>query len=406
MIKSPTLGYLIPEFPGQTHIFFWREILALERMGIKVALFSTRKPPPGLISHKWSEEAMARTEYLGKVDPMAAARTAVGVSPMVWAKDVMREGKALAQDLAITTAAAHQLKASCAAQGITHVHAHSCGRSALVAMLANRLGGPSYSVTLHGPMSDYGPGQRLKWRHAKFATVITEKLRRELPDQLGADLPKSLFVQPMGVDVNALKRDLPYMPHRPGGPLRVFSCGRLNIVKGHQDLMQSIKQLRDQGIDARLDIAGEDDDGGSGYRQVLETKIEELGLQDSVKLLGAISAEEVRRYLLNAHMFVLASWHEPLGVAYMEAMSCEVPTIGTNAGGVPELIRNGVDGVMVKPQSPENLAAAIQLLSQNPEDAMRLGKSGRERIVAKFNCDKGAELIARESLDLRISEEI
>ncbi|MGH1465059.1 MAG: exopolysaccharide biosynthesis GT4 family glycosyltransferase EpsE [Cognatishimia sp.] len=406
MSNSPTLGYLIPQFPGQTHIFFWREILALERMGINVALFSTRPPPPGLISHVWADKAMARTEYLGNMDPRKAAKATLGVSPALWAKDVMREGRALAKDLAIASAAAQKLKESCAARGITHVHAHSCARSALVALLAQQLGGPTYSLTLHGPMSDYGPGQRLKWRHAKFATVITEKLLKELPGQLGDDRPKKIFVQPMGVDVNVLKRDIPYQAYQTDKQLRIFTCGRLNIVKGHQDLMQAIRLLRDQGIDVRLDIAGEDDDGGSGYRKALEQRIDELGLQDHVSLLGAISAEDVRRFLLSAHVFALASWHEPLGVAYMEAMSCEVPTIGTKAGGVPELIRDGLDGLMVEPKSPDALANAILLLARNPQDALRLGQAGRARIVDRFNCEKGAELIAREALDLRVSEEI
>ncbi|GAA6207059.1 hypothetical protein NBRC116601_03520 [Cognatishimia sp. WU-CL00825] len=406
MSNSPTLGYLIPQFPGQTHIFFWREILALERMGINVALFSTRPPPPGLISHVWSDEAMKRTEYLGNMDPRRAAKATLGVSPALWAKDVLREGRVLAKDLAIASAAAQKLKESCAARGIQHVHAHSCARSALVALLAQQLGGPTYSLTLHGPLSDYGPGQRLKWRHAKFATVITEKLRKELPELLGEDQPEKIFVQPMGVDVNALIRDVPYHPHQSPQQLRIFACGRLNIVKGHQDLMAAIRLLRDKGIDVRLDIAGEDDDGGSGYRKELENRITELDLQDHVALLGAISAEEVRRYLLSAHVFTLASWHEPLGVAYMEAMSCEVPTIGTNAGGVPELIRDGIDGLLVEPKSPDALANAIMLLARNPKDAQRLGQAGRTRIIERFNCEKGAELIAREALDLRVSEEI
>ncbi len=349
---------------------------------------------------------MARTEYLGNMDPRKAAKATLGVSPALWAKDVMREGRALAKDLAIASAAAQKLKESCAARGITHVHAHSCARSALVALLAQQLGGPTYSLTLHGPMSDYGPGQRLKWRHAKFATVITEKLLKELPGQLGDDRPKKIFVQPMGVDVNVLKRDIPYQAYQTDKQLRIFTCGRLNIVKGHQDLMQAIRLLRDQGIDVRLDIAGEDDDGGSGYRKALEQRIDELGLQDHVSLLGAISAEDVRRFLLSAHVFALASWHEPLGVAYMEAMSCEVPTIGTKAGGVPELIRDGLDGLMVEPKSPDALANAILLLARNPQDALRLGQAGRARIVDRFNCEKGAELIAREALDLRVSEEI
>lgn len=406
MTIPPRLGYLIPEFPGQTHIFFWREILALQRMGIAVSLFSTRPPAKGLISHKWSQEAMERTQYLGAVVPTAAARTALSVAPTLYARDVMREGKELARDLAMSSAAARLLVENCAKQGVSHVHAHSCGRAALVAMLASQMGGPSYSLTLHGPMSDYGPGQRLKWRHAKFATVITEKLKALLPEQLGADMPKKIFVQPMGVDLSVLQRDMPYLPFAAGAPLRLFSCARLNVVKGHQDLIDAVQTLRARGIDARLTIAGEDDAGGSGFRKVLEDKIAENDLGHAVTLLGAISAEEVRRNLLEAHLFVLASWHEPLGVAYMEAMACEVPTIGTNAGGVPELIRHGVDGILTSPKAPNELAAAIELLARTPEDAMRLGKAGRARILDRFDCRKGAELIARESLDLTISKEI
>lgn len=404
--KTAKIGYLIPQFPGQTHIFFWREILALERLGIEPVLFSTTKPPAGLISHSWSLEAMDRTEYLGQIKPLAAASTVLGVTPSLWAKDAMSEGKSLVKDLAVSAAAARQLKDSCARQGISHVHVHSCARAALVAMLANQMGGPTYSLTLHGPMSDYGSGQKLKWRHAKFATIITEKLLGEAKAALGVDAPSKLFIQPMGVDVNVLKRDRPYVPHSSGTTIKLFSCGRLNVVKGHQDLIKALKLLREKGIDAELNIAGEDDAGGTGFRAELEQTVADLDMGDRVTLLGAISAEEVREHLLNAHIFALASWHEPLGVAYMEAMACEVPTIGTNAGGVPELIRNGVDGVLVEPKQPEQLANAIAMLASNPDAAQKVGRAGRARIVESFNCERGAELIARESLDLRISEEI
>lgn len=406
MSTSPKIGYLIPEFPGQTHIFFWREIEALERMGISVSLFSTRRPPAGLISHKWSEDAIARTEYLGVIDAKAAAKTALSVSPTIYAKDILSEGKQLAKDLAVTTGAAQLLKQSCTRQGISHVHVHSCGRAALVAVMAYLMGGPSYSVTLHGDIDGYGAGQRLKWRHAKFATVVSEQLNGQLDQVLGPDRPSRVFVQPMGVDLNALRRDRPYQPYPPGEALRLFSCGRLNIAKGHQDLIDSVKLLRDKGIDARLTIAGEDDQGGGGFRKVLEEKITELELDNAVTLLGAVSAEDVRQQLNDAHLFVLATHQEAIGVAYMEAMACEVPTIGTRVGGVPELIHHGVDGVLVEPHAPNDLAAAIQLVANSPQDAMRYGKSARSRIEERFDCRKGAELIARESLDLTISKEI
>ena len=58
------IGYLIPQFPSQTHIFFWRELLALKESGVEADLISTRRPPQGIVSHTWSQEAAQRTVYL------------------------------------------------------------------------------------------------------------------------------------------------------------------------------------------------------------------------------------------------------------------------------------------------------------------------------------------------------
>lgn len=383
-----TIGYLVPQFPGQTHIFFWREIAEMEKRGVNVRIFSTRQPPQGLIAHDWSQLAMARTLYLGGVKPLAAL-TALQAAPF---------GQAPVKDIVLALSAARQLVTACRAEKIGHVHVHSCGRAALIAAMAHRLGGPTYSLTLHGPLSDYGPGQRFKWRGADFATVITEKLLAEVKVELAGDLPARLIIQPMGVDTDAMRRGAPYLPPRPGEPLRLFSCGRLNIVKGHQDLMAAVRLLLDQGQAVTLDIAGEDDDGGAGYRRVLAARIVELGLGDHVRLLGAIDAGAVKTHLLAAHAFVLASWHEPLGVALMEAMSCEVPTIGTAAGGVAELITDGVNGILVPPKDPAALATAIQQLADDPARAVALGQAGRSRIVTSFHAGLGAETLIREIL--------
>ncbi len=391
MHKVRTIGMLIPQFPGQTHIFFWREIAHLEQMGYRVQLFSTRPPPRGLIAHDWSGAAMARTIYLGL--PARDMLPALARLPALTRRE---ERAGIAADLGLAAPAARRLGREAARLGIEHVHVHSCGRAALVAALARRMGGPSYSLTLHGPLSDYGPGQRLKWSGAAFGTVITERLRRQLHAALGPAVPDRLSVRPMGVDTEVLKRDAPYAPAAPGEPLRLFSCARLNVVKGHEDLLRALRLLIDRNCDISLEIAGEDDDGGSGYRHELQARLNELGLAEHVRLLGAIDAGEVRAHLLQAHAFVLASWHEPLGVAYMEAMACEVPTIGTNAGGVPELIRDGIDGLLVAPKSPVALAGAIRQIAGDPALARRLSRAGRERVVAGFRAELGAQVLARE----------
>lgn len=399
-MSNRSFAYLVPQFPGQTHIFFWREIAALEAQGVTPVLYSTTVPPPGLISHHWSKDAMARTTYLASRNPALLA----AILPRLPWRLILREArlmptdeaKTFLKDVIISAPAAEKLARDCKGKGITHIHAHSCGRAALIAALAHHAHGLSYSLTLHGPLQDYGVGQRFKWQGAAFVSVITRALLDLLPGQLGDALPARLPLQPMGVDTSAFRRETPYMSPVPGEPLRVFSCGRLNVVKGHQDLMQAVRLMLDQGQPVQLEIAGEDDAGGGGFHKELDKRILELGLQDHVTLLGAISAEAVREKLLAAHVFVLASWSEPLGVAYMEAMSCEVPTIGTDAGGVPELISSGKDGLLVPPKNPEALADALMHLAAEPDRALAIAKAGRARVVADFDSSRGADMLVRE----------
>jgi glycosyltransferase involved in cell wall biosynthesis len=391
------IGYLVPQFPGQTHIFFWRELQELEKQGVDVQVISTRLPPAGLISHQWSKDAIARTLYLGRprIGDFLAGLLQLPYGELLTA--VRTDGREMIKDILICAGAARHLLHETRARGISHVHAHSCGRAALICALANRMGGLSYSVTLHGPLQDYGVGQPFKWRHASYATIITKKLLAEVQATLGPDLPKRVLVQPMGVDTERFCPTQPYQAPTPNAPLRLFSCGRLNRVKGHQDLMQAVALLTEKGLNVQLEIAGEDDTGGHGYHQILAAQIVELGLQNHVHLLGAIDADAVRDKLRTAHIFVLASWAEPLGVAYMEAMACGIPTIGTDAGGVPELIENNVSGVLVPPQNPQRLADKIAEIASNPDFAQSLGQNGRNRVVQHFRSTLGAELLARES---------
>ncbi|MDA7423492.1 exopolysaccharide biosynthesis GT4 family glycosyltransferase EpsE [Thalassococcus lentus] len=390
------IGYLVPQFPGQTHIFFWREILALEAMGHDVHVLSTRKPPQGLIAHDWSNEAMARTTYLGRMNPGLALGGLARLLPRGLPLWMFKEGFSFSRDAMIATPAAEALLAHCRTHALDHIHVHSCGRAALVAALARKMGGAPYSLTLHGPLSDYGAGQAFKWRGASFATIITQKLLGEMQQALPGDLPDRLPIRPMGVDTDVLRRASKYTPPEHGRPVQLFSCARLNVVKGHQDLMSAMRQLLDQGVDVRLEIAGEDDAGGTGYRSELEAHLKKLRLQDHVKLLGAIDAGAVKQKLNDAHLFVLASWHEPLGVAYMEAMSMGVPVIGTNAGGVAELISDGHTGKLVEPKKPAELARSIRELIGDTDAMMRFSQAGRAHVEAHYRASLGAETLVQE----------
>jgi len=286
--------------------------------------------------------------------------------------------------------AAAVLAEDCKRLNIDHVHAHSCGRSALIAMLSQVIGGPGYSLTLHGPLSDYGPAQAAKWRNSRFAIVITETLKAEVTEQLNGNLPPRLSVAPMGVDTDAFVRAEPYQPWMGEGPLRLFSCGRLNFVKGHDDLVRAVANLRDRDIDADLRIAGADD-GSGAYRKSLESLAEELNVAGRIHLLGPQDERIIIRELQSAHIFALASHHEPLGVAIMEAMAMQLPVVVTDAGGVKELVEDDVDGRMVPPKSPDALADAIAELAGDPDRCRRLGAAAAEKIRRSFDSAVSAE---------------
>jgi glycosyltransferase involved in cell wall biosynthesis len=198
----------------------------------------------------------------------------------------------------------------------------------------------------------------------------------------------------MGVDVQEFSRDEPYVPWSGEGPFRIFSCGRLNPSKGHDVLLGAVKKMVRSGADVHLTIAGEDDAGGTGYRQDLERLTRALGIGDRVRLLGAVSAVSVRSELSRAHVFALASHAEPLGVAIMEAMSMGVPVVSTNAGGVAELVEDKVSGLLVDPGNPDLLAEAVLHVMRGPALARNLSEAGHRRVQASFNYRRSGEVLA------------
>jgi glycosyltransferase involved in cell wall biosynthesis len=400
MMKAK-IGYFIPEFPGQTHIFFWREIGVLESRGIDIDIVSTRMPPSTLMSHTWTREAQQRTTYL-----FPPSQNLLGIflellrcglrgwfrclRTVLRSKGISLPGRLRLFALAFIGA---ELSYIARCRSWKHLHVHSCADAANIAMFASLISKLPYSITLHGPITDYGPNQEQKWGYSKFGIVITQKLYEEVNNSLTGYLPDQVEVVPMGVDFSVFARKIPYTPWEGNGSCHIFSCGRLNFCKGHADLIAAIAQLRKQGINAELEIAGEDEQGGNGYRTELEKLIQELGLNDSVHLLGAVSEDTVRESLEKAHVFALASRQEPLGVAIMEAMAMEVPVVVTGAGGVKELVDEGINGLLVEPQAPTQLVEAISKLLKDKELSIQLGKAGREKVIKYFHSRRSADVL-------------
>ena len=392
-----TIGLFIPEFPGQTHSFFWREMQSLQdKHGAPCRIVSTRLPARK-VTHDWVSQVEA--DYLFPVAPRHMPAVLGGLAaalPRLLGDAQIRALLLGHPKLFAMAAMAVRLGQVCRARGITHLHVHSCANAALVAALCHRITGLPYSLVLHGPLHDYGPHQAYKWRDAEFVFVITEKLRAEMAQALPWAQAKMQIV-PMGVDTDAF---IPKIGSdmAQDKPFRWVCCARLNRVKGFDTLLEALDLVRQNqpNLDWQLHIAGEDEQGGAGYRQEVEADIVARGLGDRVTLLGAITQADVLAELQEADGFVLASRHEPLGVAYMEAMSCGLPTIGTDAGGVRELITHGEDGLLVPPSDAPALAATLEQVMRDAALRAHLAEKGRERIVSHFGASRSADaLISR-----------
>ncbi len=395
----------MPEFPGQTHLFFWRELQGLSDAGIDCELIATRRPPESVVSQTWADLALKRTTYLaplkakdflgllGILFKAGPARLAKCVSAITGKSDLSAKGRARLLMLMLPAAKLARLAIR---KEFDHVHVQSCADAANIAMLASLLSDMTYSLSLLGPtLEGYGLNQANKWRYASFAVVMSDLLHKVVLDRLAGSLPAIVEVLPVGVDLEVMRRTTDYEPWCGNGICRIYSCGRLNKIKGHRDLVDAVAVLRSRGILAELSIAGEDEQGGTGYRRELEQHIEEIQAGTFVKLLGAISEDQHRAFLQEAHVFALASLNEGISVAVMEAMAMQTPVVVTNVGGNSELVDHGKTGVFTTPESPETFATALEFVLLDAAFAMRLSMQSRHKISEKFDSRASAAKLAK-----------
>ena len=390
------VAYLIPEFPGQTHIWMWREIEHLRQWGVEVCIFSTR--PPALrdrARHVFAEAARGETTYVGRCGPalFAACVWALATRPLALlgcirlALALPVEGRGRWRKLLPLVVPACLLARRLERRGVEHLHCHTCANGAILAMMNKRLTGIPYSLTLNANLEWWGGGMAQKLGQASFTIAIAQwlldQVRRDFP-QLG---PDQVLLGRIGVDTRKWV-PVPRHGNRDGGPARIVSVGRLTASKGFDILLRALRRVRQSGQDVTLRIIG-----AGPEHAALEALAVELGLHDAVQFLGSLAEEEIITELRTADLFVLASHAEPLGVVYMEAMALGVAAVGTAAGGVGEIIRDGDNGLLAPPADADLLAERVIRLVRDCGLRERLGAAGRRTIVADFDSRLGAAVL-------------
>jgi len=270
--------------------------------------------------------------------------------------------------------------------GYTHLHSHFASTPAL---LASRVFPLRLSLTIHGSDEFIDPvGFRMQQKVAACSLIcaISQYGRSQIMRFSDPRDWHKIVVLPLGVDPSI------YSP-RPFQPspetFEILSVGRLTPVKGLPVMLSAMELLLAQARKVVLRLVG---DGSS--RADLENDIAQRNLTRHVIVEGSRNTAETRAFFRRADIFALSSFAEGVPVVLMEAMAMEIPCVATRITGIPELIREGVDGLLVTPSSASELAQAIARLMDDAELRRRIGCSGRERVLELYDLNRNTKALA------------
>jgi len=186
-------------------------------------------------------------------------------------------------------------------------------------------------------------------------------------------------------------------PTRKNGHFTVIHLGRMEKRKGVPDLIRAIPQVLNAVPETRFVFVGSDRPhcpGGRTHAQFIEEELPPE-VRSRISLVGRLPDEEVDRMLQQADLLVSPSLYESFGLVFPEAMRWGTAVIGTRVGGIPEIVEDGKNGILVPPASPGELAAAMISLLQDSERRRTLGEAGRLHIERHFNTVRMAQEVEK-----------
>ena len=393
------LVYLLSQYPAVSHTFFLNEIRELRKLNVSIETASINRPDGPHSSMPATElEEAERTFYIKSKG--AAWAVFVAVKTLLLRPRVFTRGLAAALrlgrwDLNATLfaffyfAEALILGDWMRSRSLRHLHIHFCGPVATVGMLASAAWGFPYSLTVHGPDEFYDVEKfylRQKIEHANFILCISDFCRSQLMRIADPEHWDKMHVVRLGID------PLVFFPMRhereQESSLEILCVGRLVSSKGQLILLRACALLLSHGCSIRVRLVGAGPD---------RRRLEEFAMQTGIPAVfeGARSHEETRQLLGRADIFALASFAEGVPVALMEAMAMEIPCVSTCIAGIPELIRDGLDGLLVPASSAEALASALHRLIQDPILRRSLGVAGGKCVFENYNLPQNVRLLAR-----------
>lgn len=372
MPTQPVLGMVLKGYPRISETFISNEILRLEELGFRVRIFSMRQPRESFC-HESVKRIQAQVDYLPE--------TLLTHLPVFLFHNILLAAKIPGRYAGALAAAARRFlrtKKSATikhlfqagylvnrllpASSVAHLHAHFAHSPTSVAMFASLLSGLPFSFTGHAKdIYTSNPEQlREKIEKASFVVTCTEYNRRYL-ERLSYRSRKPIHCVYHGIDINLFAGD--QADGKRNRPYRILTVARLTAKKGLPVVYRALRRLKDRDIPFQHTLIGDGDD-----RKEVLALIRDLGLESVAEWRGTLPHGEVVDRYRNSDLFVIgcriAANGDRDGIpnVLVESMAMGVPVVATSISAIPELIQNGRTGLLVPPNDPEKLAAAMERL--------------------------------------------
>lgn len=391
------IAYVVNQYPKVSHSFIRREILALERQGMKVLRFAMRGWDGELVDDEdIRERELTRYVLQGGAGGLvsAALRMALRAPGRFLAALRLAVRMGIRADRSLPYHIAYLAEACWIApklegMGVRHVHAHFGTNSAEVAMLVHVLCGVPYSFTVHGPDEFDKPefiGLGEKIRRSAFVAAVSSFGRSQILRWVEQEHWNKVRIVHCGLERAFHEVPATSMPDRP----RLVCVGRLSGQKGQLMLVEAAGRMARDGTNFELVLAGDGE-----MRAQIEAEIARQGLGRQVRITGWIASARVREEILAAKALVLPSFAEGLPVVVMEAMALRRPVLTTYVAGIPELVVHGENGWLFPAGAVDDLVAAMKAcLGTSSADLVRMGNLARERVLARHDIDTEAARLA------------
>ena len=381
------IGVLVKTFPKLSETFILGELLGLERQGLKLHVFSLQQPTDQVLQTATTElraplSYIPRLQYSQLLTFLDAHLRLFGRHPLRYLQTIGFVLRRPEPGAWLDFWQAAWLARRLLQAGIVHLYVHFISRPAGVAELVQCLSGISYSLSAHAKDIYLSAPEVLqrKLASARFAVTCTEYNRRHLVGLNPGTTPVVRLYH--GINLTHFSPDTATIPATP--PL-ILSVGRLREKKGFATLIRACAELQRTGFEFRCQIVGYGPD-----RDKLRQLIEALGLAGSFELAGALAHKQLIERYRRAALFVLPCQvgsdgdRDGIPNVLLEAMAMQLPVISTWISGIPEAIEHQHNGLLVTPQQPAELAAAMRTVLTDPQRAARLGQAARATVAERF----------------------